>query len=152
MFGVNAKSTTTAGLNSRLSTSAAQHPSSSNAPTTEIASAATSASDTTETSELSNWATKSLSTLASSLIYMVDNDTYPEQKQFVEADVPAKQSIHDLFDFASDHWVDLAQRSAVGSLDDEMEYCDFLDLDTTGDVDADLDYDVDDCIDSVFTS
>ncbi|KAI9457355.1 ribonuclease H-like domain-containing protein [Lactarius psammicola] len=59
-----------------------------------------------------------------------------------------KRMIVDRFDFSSDTWTAFFQRSAMGSLEDEMELYDLLDLDAEGD----LDYDLDDCVESIFTS
>ncbi len=62
---------------------------------------------------------------------------------------PRKWPISILFHFeASKHWVSAAQRSVHGSLEQEMEYYDFLDLDAAGE--PNLDYDINDCIDSIF--
>lgn len=58
-----------------------------------------------------------------------------------------KRRVVELFDFTSPHWIQFAQRGAMGSLEDEMELYDLLDADADGD----LDYDLDDCLESVLT-
>jgi len=55
--------------------------------------------------------------------------------------------IGDIFNFESTHWIMSHRLSAVGSLEDEMELYNLLNLDASGDLDAD----VDDCFASVFT-
>jgi hypothetical protein len=72
---------------------------------------------------------------------VVDLDDLPAQ-----GPITRKQSIQDLFDFSSNHWVAAAQQSAIGSLEDEMKFYDLLDLDAAGD----LNHDLDDVIESVF--
>jgi hypothetical protein len=59
-----------------------------------------------------------------------------------------KRKIVDCFDFSSDTWTMFFQRSAMGSLEDKMELYDLLDLDA----EEDLDYDIDDCVESILTS
>lgn len=63
-------------------------------------------------------------------------------------DSTEKRKIVDCFDFSSDTWTAFLQRSATGSLEDEMELYDLLDLDA----ERDLDYDIDDCVESILTT
>ncbi|KAF9049172.1 ribonuclease H-like domain-containing protein, partial [Panaeolus papilionaceus] len=58
-----------------------------------------------------------------------------------------KRTIVDLFDFASQGWVAFQQASAAGSVEDEMELYELLDLDADGE----FDYDLDDSMDSILT-
>jgi len=70
-----------------------------------------------------------------------------------DIDLPASHTntmsccIGDIFNFESTHWIMSHWLSAVGSLEDEMELYNLLNLDASGD----LDVDVDDCLASVFT-
>ena len=65
-------------------------------------------------------------------------------------DEAPKQTISNLFDFSKRDWVSNAQRSAMKSLEDEIRFYDLVDLDAAGE--ADLDYDLDDSIESIFTN
>ena len=109
-----------------------------------------------EDSPTQNLTSRSLRTLASRLITMVEKDVDlplppPDPSQPQPPQPPRKWPISVLFDFeAGKHWVSAAQRSAHGSLEQEMEYYDLLDLDASGE--PDLDYDIDDCIDSIFSN
>lgn len=96
---------------------------------------------------------RSLQALTSRLITMLDADIDVD----LLVDLPQselrsrKWPISDLFNFdAGKYWVSAAQRSAHGSLEQEMEYYDLLDLDAAGE--PDLNYDIDDCIDSIFSN
>lgn len=102
----------------------------------------------------------SLRSLTSRLMNMVndDSDDAEEPELLQDNAVPSgeddpvlKQRIKDLFNLDANHWVASAQQSTVGSLEDEMDYYDLLTLDAAGE-EENLDYDVDDSIESVFTS
>jgi len=89
--------------------------------------------------------TQSITHLTSQLIAALKLDE--------DIDLPASHTntmsccIGDIFNFESTHWIMSHRLSAVGSLEDEMELYNLLNLDTSGD----LDVDVDDCLASVFT-
>lgn len=111
------------------------------------------APEPTETPATSTTTARSLRTLTTRLIDMLDNDididlfVDPPQSQLAARKWPISR----LFNFeAGKYWVSAAQRSATGSLDQEMEYYDLLDMDAAGE--PDLDYDVDDCVDSIFSA
>jgi hypothetical protein len=55
----------------------------------------------------------------------------------------------DLFDFSKDHWVKFQEASAVGSLEEELELYQLLDLDVPGD--PELDLDLNDSIENILT-
>lgn len=82
------------------------------------------------------------------MIDMLDGDADPEDlPQYTT--VFTKMKISDLFDFqAGEHWVASAQRSAIGSVEEEMAFYDVLDFDAAGE--PDMDYDVDDCVESIY--
>ncbi|KAG5634734.1 hypothetical protein H0H81_000957, partial [Sphagnurus paluster] len=61
-------------------------------------------------------------------------------------------SLKNLFDFNSTHWVEAQQRSAIGSLEEEFEVYDLLDLDAEGEQELDLDPDLDDIVESVLSA
>jgi hypothetical protein len=58
--------------------------------------------------------------------------------------------LRELFDFTNQNWVEVEKRSAVGSLNDEEELYDILDLDAPGE--EALDYDLDSTFESLITS
>lgn len=91
-------------------------------------------------------ATASLDTISSQLVDMVEEDVDVEGSSFT----PSRRiPIFELFAFDNNHWVGQARRSAIGSLEDEMEYYKLLDLDADGEPEV-LDYDIDDTLHSVF--
>jgi hypothetical protein len=55
----------------------------------------------------------------------------------------------DLFDFSKVHWVKFQEASAVGSLEEEFELYQLLDLDAPSD--PELDLDLDDSIEDILT-
>ncbi len=93
--------------------------------------------------------TESLCTLTQRHIEMLEENIQSDMGSTNNTtDSTEKRKIVDRFDFSSDTWTTFFQRSATGSLEDEMELYDLLDLDAEGD----LDYDLDDCVESIFTS
>ncbi|PPQ91075.1 hypothetical protein CVT25_014741 [Psilocybe cyanescens] len=59
---------------------------------------------------------------------MLDNDIDPQDTR-TDPGMANKRKITDLFDFNNNLWVTTAQQNAIGSLEDEMNIYDLLDLD-----------------------
>lgn len=113
---------------------------------------ANTSSETPESRPVANTLASSLRTLSSRLIDLVDADEDPDgvpTDEGIDNEEPLERSISNLFDFDKKDWVSSAQRSAMKSLEDEINFYDLVDLDAAGE--ADLDYDIDDSVESVFT-
>ncbi|KAF4622376.1 hypothetical protein D9613_009287 [Agrocybe pediades] len=111
-------------------------------------------SDIRHTGGSRNASTRALERITGHLVQLAEEDELEDDTEFTRARAPnprisVKKKITDIFSLGtSDFWKAMDQRSAIGSLDEEMEFHELLDLDAEGE--PDLDPDLDDAVASLY--
>lgn len=96
-----------------------------------------------------NSSTRALRQLTVNLTRLTTEDSLDDEDEDEEVSHDKHNiRLQDLFDFSSDYWSTVDQRSAVASLEAEMSFYELLDLDAVGE--PDLDPDLDDAVASLF--